>query len=86
MGKMSVLQLCDGQVLKMFRPQELEQLICGGQELDFEALENSTLYDDGFTSGSQARRNSELGLELSLFVLLSVKPSKIHNKSVNLVL
>ena len=30
----------------VLRPEELEMLVCGGRELDLEALETATLYDD----------------------------------------
>jgi len=34
----------------MFTPQELEMLICGEKEFDFNELENSTEYDGGFSA------------------------------------
>ena len=37
----------------MYRPQELELLACGGQQLDLEALESATIHDDGYTRESQ---------------------------------
>jgi len=43
-------------VLQLFRPEELEQLICGSPELDFEALEMHTQYDDGYTADSTVIR------------------------------
>mmetsp|Transcript_36834 Transcript_36834/g.44561 ORF Transcript_36834/g.44561 Transcript_36834/m.44561 type:complete len:286 (-) Transcript_36834:941-1798(-) len=45
-------RLCGGPVLQLFRPEELEQLICGSPVLDFEALERNTQYDDGYTKDS----------------------------------
>lgn len=36
----------------MFRPEEVEQLICGSSDLDFEALEKTTVYDGGWTKDS----------------------------------
>lgn len=42
-------EVCDGEPLNMFRWEELELLICGSPELDFEALEASARYEDGFT-------------------------------------
>merc|ERR1712107_855763 len=33
----------------MFTPQELEMLICGEKEFDFNELESSTEYDGGFS-------------------------------------
>jgi len=50
---LAYMQLCGGPALKLFRPEELEKLICGGQNLDFLALEQHTRYDDGFTAHSQ---------------------------------
>jgi len=38
--------------LKIIRPEELEQVICGNTELDFKELEDSTRYDDGYTEES----------------------------------
>ena len=52
------VQLCGGPALKLFRPEELEKLICGGQNLDFLALEKHAIYDDGYTSQSQVRRQT----------------------------
>ncbi len=52
-GAAGWLQLCGGPALKLFRPEELEKLICGGQNLDFLALEKHTRYDDGYTAQSQ---------------------------------
>ncbi|KAH9092426.1 hypothetical protein LEN26_018391 [Aphanomyces euteiches] len=44
--------VCGGDALSLFRYEELELLICGSPELDFEALEQVTQYDDGFTESS----------------------------------
>lgn len=46
-------RMCDGPVLQLFRPEELELLVCGSPNLDFEALERSTHYDDGYTKDSE---------------------------------
>jgi len=40
----------------MFTPAELEVLVCGEKEFDFNDLENSTEYDGGFSSTSEAVR------------------------------
>jgi len=40
----------------MFTPLELEMLICGEKEFDFNELENSTEYDGGFSSASPCVR------------------------------
>jgi hypothetical protein len=41
-GLMSVM---DGSGITLFRPEELQELICGSPSLDFEVLEASTIYD-----------------------------------------
>ncbi|GBG62284.1 hypothetical protein CBR_g29892 [Chara braunii] len=50
-------RLCGGRVLQFFRPEELEQLICGSPYLDFEALERGTIYDYGYSKDSQVIRD-----------------------------
>ncbi|KAG6613726.1 HECT E3 ubiquitin ligase [Phytophthora cinnamomi] len=45
-------QVCNREVLSMFRWEELQLLICGSSNLDFEALEEATHYEDGFTEDS----------------------------------
>ncbi|KAJ9519970.1 hypothetical protein QJQ45_014702 [Haematococcus lacustris] len=42
--------LCDGPVLKLLRPQELERLVCGNPHLDFEALQRNAKYEAGYTA------------------------------------
>ncbi|XP_076446588.1 ubiquitin-protein ligase E3A-like isoform X2 [Babylonia areolata] len=41
----------------LFRPEEVETLVCGSKEYDFCALEQSTEYDGGFTATSQTIKN-----------------------------
>uniref|UniRef100_A0A4W3ICI0 Ubiquitin-protein ligase E3A n=1 Tax=Callorhinchus milii TaxID=7868 RepID=A0A4W3ICI0_CALMI len=41
----------------LFRPEEIEQLICGSRNLDFHALEEATEYDGGFTKDSRIIRD-----------------------------
>lgn len=36
----------------LFRPEEIELLICGSRNLDFQALEETTEYDGGYTRDS----------------------------------
>mmetsp|Transcript_16157 Transcript_16157/g.15876 ORF Transcript_16157/g.15876 Transcript_16157/m.15876 type:complete len:761 (+) Transcript_16157:22-2304(+) len=36
---------CGGDALTLFRPEELQKLICGSQKLDFEAMMKETRYD-----------------------------------------
>jgi len=38
--------------MELFRPEELQQLVCGSQELDFNELEAQTRYVDGYTEES----------------------------------
>ncbi|UPQ97120.1 chromosome condensation regulation protein [Chloropicon primus] len=45
-------QVCGGPALALFRPEELELLVCGQPSLDFGALELSTHYDAGYTNDS----------------------------------
>ncbi|KAG2181863.1 hypothetical protein INT44_008679 [Umbelopsis vinacea] len=40
--------VCVDSAIKIFRPEEIEQLICGSSDLDFDALEKATLYDGGW--------------------------------------
>ncbi|XP_033157414.1 ubiquitin-protein ligase E3A [Drosophila mauritiana] len=37
----------------LFRPEEIEMLVCGSREFDFVELENSTVYEGGYTEKSQ---------------------------------
>ncbi len=41
--------------MKLFRPEELEQLVCGRRELDFSALQGAAKYDNGFGPDTPAR-------------------------------
>lgn len=40
--------VCDGEVLRLFRPEELELMICGTQLLDFNELERFAIYGSGY--------------------------------------
>uniref|UniRef100_A0A6A7G6W7 HECT-type E3 ubiquitin transferase n=1 Tax=Hirondellea gigas TaxID=1518452 RepID=A0A6A7G6W7_9CRUS len=40
--------VCGGVVFEWFRWEELELLVCGSKELDFDALEESARYEDGY--------------------------------------
>ena len=44
--------LCEGPALALFRPWELQLLICGSPHLDFCALEKAARYQDGFEEKS----------------------------------
>eukprot|EP00656_Telonema_subtile_P015603 TRINITY_DN18200_c0_g1_i2.p1 TRINITY_DN18200_c0_g1~~TRINITY_DN18200_c0_g1_i2.p1 ORF type:complete len:559 (+),score=174.27 TRINITY_DN18200_c0_g1_i2:541-2217(+) len=37
-----------GDALKLFNAHELEQLVCGSHELDFDAMQRHSIYDDGY--------------------------------------
>lgn len=50
-------KLCSGPVLELFRPAELELLVCGSPVLDFRELEEVTIYEDGFDSDSPTVRH-----------------------------
>jgi hypothetical protein len=39
--------VCGGPALELFKPQELELLICGSPTLDFHALEDVAILEDG---------------------------------------
>ncbi|XP_018418857.1 PREDICTED: ubiquitin-protein ligase E3A [Nanorana parkeri] len=41
----------------LFRPEEIELLICGSRNLDFQALKETTEYDGGYTRDSQIIRD-----------------------------
>lgn len=41
----------------LFRPDEIEQLVCGSKIFDFAELEAATEYEGGYTSESEAVRN-----------------------------
>lgn len=45
--------VCTTEALKLFRYEELELLVCGSPELDFDALERNTKYVAGYTKDSR---------------------------------
>ncbi len=47
------LLLADGPVLRLFRPQELEVLVCGTPHLDFKALEANAKYEGNYQADSK---------------------------------
>lgn len=47
------LKICGGEVLKFFRAEELELLVCGNPVLDFYDLERACIYEDGYTKDSR---------------------------------
>ncbi len=58
----AVAQLCAGPAMALFRPEELEQLVCGRSELDFSALQRAAAYENGYSPDSPARSQIGLGL------------------------
>jgi len=46
--------VCDSSLFKTFSYEELELLTCGNKKFDFEALEASAKYDDGYAKNSQS--------------------------------
>ncbi|KAJ3367951.1 putative E3 ubiquitin-protein ligase HTD2 [Kappamyces sp. JEL0680] len=40
-----LMAIMDGSGISLFRPEELQELICGSPSLDFRVLETSTIYD-----------------------------------------
>ncbi|KAJ2786715.1 hypothetical protein GGI15_001293 [Coemansia interrupta] len=42
-------RICGTSYVRFMRPRELELLVCGCSDLDFDALEGSTIYDGGYT-------------------------------------
>lgn len=45
--------VCGGPPLKLFRWEEIKLLVCGHPTLDFEALEETCRYEDGYTADSK---------------------------------
>lgn len=46
--------LCDGPAIRLFNAQELERLVCGNPNLDFDALQSNAKYEGGYHAGTQA--------------------------------
>ena len=40
--------LCDGPATRLFNAQELERLVCGNPNLDFDALQQNAKYEGGY--------------------------------------
>mmetsp|Transcript_17880 Transcript_17880/g.26766 ORF Transcript_17880/g.26766 Transcript_17880/m.26766 type:complete len:834 (+) Transcript_17880:80-2581(+) len=55
--KRGFMKVCGGPALKLFRPEELQMMICGSENLDFEALEKKTQYDGGYDKDSPVIKN-----------------------------
>lgn len=47
------LKVCGGEVMRFFRAEELELLVCGNPVLDFHELERVCVYEDGYTKDSR---------------------------------
>jgi ubiquitin-protein ligase E3 A len=46
--------VCNNPFVKTFQPSELELLVCGSSELDFDDLEEGAVYTDGYEESSRA--------------------------------
>ncbi|KAI7828467.1 hypothetical protein BX661DRAFT_182149 [Kickxella alabastrina] len=46
-------RICGTSYVRFMRPQELELLVCGCSDLDFGALEGSTIYDGGYSKSTK---------------------------------
>ncbi|KAJ2804816.1 hypothetical protein H4S07_004147, partial [Coemansia furcata] len=46
-------RICSMSYVRFMRPQELELLVCGCSDLDFGALEGSTIYDGGYSKDAR---------------------------------
>ena len=73
-------RLCGGQTLQLFQPEELEQLICGCPDMDFLALEDNAVYEDGYERDDATVRHfwtiaHELNLEEKKALLFFVTGS-----------
>jgi len=49
--------VCGGDSLKLFLPEELELLICGSPQLDFDALQSAAQYEGGFDAEHHSIRD-----------------------------
>ncbi|GJQ10768.1 hypothetical protein GpartN1_g2559.t1 [Galdieria partita] len=72
--------MLSGPALKIFRPDELEVLVCGQRHLDFDALKQVTVYEGGFNAESQVVKwfwdiVNEMTLEEKLHLLSFVTGS-----------
>jgi len=55
--KRGFFRIYRGEVIKMFKPEELELLVCGNPLLDFHELERVTIYEEGYTKDHPTVRN-----------------------------
>jgi ubiquitin-protein ligase E3 A len=51
------MQVMEGSSLELLRPEELELMVVGTPELDFDALQDNTEYEGGFDKDSPVIRN-----------------------------
>lgn len=50
-GSLELPQVCGGPALSLFRPEELELLVAGQRQLDWEDLEDGAKYEGGYHAG-----------------------------------
>lgn len=48
-----MFQVCGGNVLQLFKAQELMAVVVGNENYDWEALEEHAQYKGGYSSGDQ---------------------------------
>ena len=46
--------LCDGPAVRLFNACEVERLVCGNPQLDFDALQRNAKYEGGFSASTPA--------------------------------
>ena len=46
--------LCDGPAIRLFNACEVERLVCGNPQLDFDALQRNAKYEGGFAAATPA--------------------------------
>ena len=66
------MQLCGGPAVHLFSATELERLVCGNPNLDFDALQAAARYDGGYNAESRVRL---IILEFRVRVQTSFVPS-----------
>ena len=47
------MRVCDGSVMKLFRPHELMAVVVGNEEYDWDVFEQVAEYKDGYSTADQ---------------------------------
>jgi hypothetical protein len=61
--------VCANSAISIFRPEEIELLVCGSNDVDFESLQRVTTYDGGFSPETPV---IQYVIELTYFLLNSI--------------